>query len=115
MSANRIVVTPRDYPALRNLAEALPRRSHHRQEHYERFIREIRNAHVTESPEATNGVITLRSRVTYRYDGSNDIADAISVLGFLFSGQAPPPPPAGTCGPDPTPDPLDCLLPTSCP
>lgn len=73
MSVNRIVVTPKDYPVLRNLAETLPRRSRRRQEHYERFIREIRNAIVTESAQAANGVVTVRSRVTYRYEDSDEV------------------------------------------
>ena len=40
-------------------------------------------------------------------DNSVDIADAIAILGFLFSGGAPPAPPFSTdktgCAPDPTP------------
>ena len=42
-------------------------------------------------------------------DGQVNIADAICKLGFLFSGGPPPPSPHPECGPDPTPDNLDCL------
>ena len=41
-------------------------------------------------------------------DGSNNIADAISALNFLFAGGAAPPPPYPTPGSDPTADSLDC-------
>jgi hypothetical protein len=41
-------------------------------------------------------------------DGMLNIADPISLLGYLFSQGLPPPAPFGTCGIDPTSDPLDC-------
>ncbi len=42
-------------------------------------------------------------------DGNIDISDAIYSLGVTFSGAAPPPPPIGSCGSDPTDtDSLDC-------
>jgi hypothetical protein len=41
-------------------------------------------------------------------DGSVDVSDAIFKLGFLFIGGPPPPAPSPGCGPDPTPDNLDC-------
>ena len=41
-------------------------------------------------------------------DGAVDIGDAIYVLGTLFGGGAPVPPPSGECGEDPTADSLDC-------
>ena len=39
---------------------------------------------------------------------SNNIADAISALDFLFAGGAAPPAPFPAPGSDPTPDALDC-------
>ncbi|MGE4619987.1 MAG: hypothetical protein AAEJ04_09300 [Planctomycetota bacterium] len=49
-------------------------------------------------------------------DGSLNIADAIHFLAFLFSGGSPPTAPGPlACGPDPTDDPLDCLVPGPCP
>ncbi len=48
-------------------------------------------------------------------DGLLDIADAISKLGSLFSGSGPLPPPASSCGPDPTPDSLSCAVFPPCP
>lgn len=64
-------------------------------------------------------------------DGSVNITDAVFLLGVLFppSGCVPDtdgipdgfpecpflPPPAGGCGSDPTPDSLDCLVPSPCP
>ena len=47
-------------------------------------------------------------------DGSLDISDPITLLGSLFGGGAPLPPPASTCGGDPTSDNLPCPLPPLC-
>ncbi len=42
-------------------------------------------------------------------DGTNDIADPIFMLSYLFQSGSPPPDPGPrSCGPDPTPDGLDC-------
>ncbi|MCA8962980.1 MAG: hypothetical protein KDC38_20800, partial [Planctomycetes bacterium] len=42
-------------------------------------------------------------------DGAVDVADAIHLLGYLFSGTAAPPAPgATTCGVDPSADALGC-------
>lgn len=41
-------------------------------------------------------------------DGQINIGDAVSLLGLLFVGGGPLPPPFPGCGPDPTPDELDC-------
>ena len=42
-------------------------------------------------------------------DGNLNIADAIAILGSLFvQPSIPIPPPAGSCGADPSPDPLTC-------
>ncbi|MBI4584225.1 MAG: hypothetical protein HY717_09420 [Planctomycetes bacterium] len=41
-------------------------------------------------------------------DGRFDISDAISLFIYLFTGGAPPAEPFGTCGIDPTDDPLSC-------
>ena len=41
-------------------------------------------------------------------DGFVDIGDIIYKLGIIFLNQLPPPPPFPGCGPDPTPDDLDC-------
>jgi len=40
-----------------------------------------------------------------------DIADAVLLLGYLFTGGAPPADPHSTCGEDTTTDPLECLIP----
>lgn len=48
-------------------------------------------------------------------DGGLDIADAVAMLGALFGSPATPLPPPATCGVDPAPDALDCLLVTGCP
>ena len=48
-------------------------------------------------------------------DGAINIADAIFKLDYLFSGGSPPPSPHPLCGPDPTPDSLDCLSFPPCP
>ena len=48
-------------------------------------------------------------------DGTINIADAIRILQYLFAGALPPPAPFPDCGPDPTPDALDCETPpTTC-
>ena len=47
-------------------------------------------------------------------DGTVDITDAIYLLTWLFSAGNQPPPPADSCGPDPTPDNLDCREPPAC-
>lgn len=47
-------------------------------------------------------------------DGGTNIGDAITILSVLFAG-APPFPPPTTCGPDPTPDFLDCASFPPCP
>jgi hypothetical protein len=48
-------------------------------------------------------------------DGSINIADAIFKLTYLFSGGSIPPSPYPLCGPDPTPDSLDCQSFPPCP
>lgn len=45
-------------------------------------------------------------------DGVLNITDPIHLLGYLFTSSAAPPPPFPDCGPDPTPDPLECGLST---
>jgi len=48
-------------------------------------------------------------------DGGLDIADAVAMLISIFAGGAPPPAPGPIlCGPDPTPDGLDCLIEPDC-
>jgi hypothetical protein len=41
-------------------------------------------------------------------DGRLDLTDPVALLGRLFMGAGPQPDPGGSCGPDPTPDPLAC-------
>jgi hypothetical protein len=41
-------------------------------------------------------------------DGVLDLADPIALLRSLFLGEMPLPPPGPACGPDPTPDAIDC-------
>ena len=41
-------------------------------------------------------------------DGHADLSDAVAILSFLFGGAAPPAPPFGACGVDPTGDELGC-------
>lgn len=48
-------------------------------------------------------------------DGGFDISDPVTILGVLFGGGAPLPPPNPGCGPDPTPDGLGCVVPPVCP
>jgi len=48
-------------------------------------------------------------------DGQLNIGDGIYVLTFLFSSGDSPPPPYPGCGPDPTPDALDCVDYPNCP
>ncbi len=48
-------------------------------------------------------------------DGSLDIADAIAALGAIFGTTPVPAPGPSTCGPDPTADSIDCLVPPACP
>ena len=59
--------------------------------------------------------ITCASSADGNDDGTVDITDAIYLLTWLFAGGNRPPPPTGTCGPDPTPDELDCSEPPPCP
>jgi hypothetical protein len=42
-------------------------------------------------------------------DGKVNTSDAVFLLLYLFAGHAPPPPPFGTPGVDPTPDALGCV------
>ncbi len=46
--------------------------------------------------------------------GTISITDSITMLDFLFRGGPPPPAPLMACGPDPTPDALDCASFDSC-
>ncbi len=48
-------------------------------------------------------------------DGQWNIADAIYLLSYLFSGTAAPPEPFMMCGADPTEDSLDCVAYDGCP
>jgi hypothetical protein len=41
--------------------------------------------------------------------GALEITDAVRLLGHLFLGDAPPPPPHALAGRDPTSDALECL------
>jgi hypothetical protein len=45
---------------------------------------------------------------------SPDLTDIVSILSWLFLGGAPPPAPGPGCGPDPTPDILDCFHAPAC-
>ena len=48
-------------------------------------------------------------------DGEVDMADALTTFGFLFFGSAVPPPPGPlSCGPDPSPDDMECTLSARC-
>lgn len=80
MDDRRIIVNAKDYAVLKSLAEHLPRSLQLRQEHYGRFVQEISRAIVTDSPEMTNGVITLRSRVMYTYLDSGESGVAVVVF-----------------------------------
>lgn len=44
-----------------------------------------------------------------------NLADSILTLGYVFGMQPAFPPPFTTCGPDPTPDSLDCATFPACP
>ncbi|MEM7260698.1 MAG: hypothetical protein AAF488_01820, partial [Planctomycetota bacterium] len=59
--------------------------------------------------------VNCRSAIDTNDDGQVDLADPIYALIFLFDDGAPPPSPGTACGPDPTPDALDCLNTSSCP
>lgn len=48
-------------------------------------------------------------------DGGKNIADAVWLLNWLFLPGSPLPMAPVSCGLDPTPDPLDCAINTSCP
>jgi regulator of nucleoside diphosphate kinase len=80
MDGGRIVLGEKDYVVLRHLAEMLPKPLQLRYEHYGRFVREIGDALVTDSPEVTNAVITLRSRVTYTDVNSGISGHAVVVF-----------------------------------
>ena len=62
----------------------------------------------------TGGTMLCEDACDVNDDGEFNIADAIAALSILFSGAAPPPPPIGDCGPDPTPDALECDTYNSC-
>jgi len=62
----------------------------------------------------TGGTMLCQDACDVNDDGEFNIADAIAALSILFSGAAPPPPPIGDCGPDPTPDALECDTYNSC-
>ncbi len=47
-------------------------------------------------------------------NGALNLADVMFILHALFHGGPLPPPPFGGCGPDPTPDLLDCAVRTAC-
>ena len=48
-------------------------------------------------------------------DGSIDVSDVISILGFQFNGTSPPPAPFPACGVDPTDtDTLGCASYNAC-
>ncbi|MBT6541498.1 MAG: hypothetical protein HOM39_08035, partial [Planctomycetes bacterium] len=48
-------------------------------------------------------------------DGTLNIADAIALLSYLFSGASAPPAPFPDCGIDPTVDALECDAFAACP
>jgi len=48
-------------------------------------------------------------------DGEVEIGDPIFLLSYLYGGGADPKAPYGACGPDPTPDPIDCDEYSGCP
>ncbi|HIA27462.1 MAG TPA: hypothetical protein EYN79_04970 [Planctomycetes bacterium] len=48
-------------------------------------------------------------------NGSLDLSDAIAIFGYLFINGSPPPAPFETCGPDTTPDGLNCTSHSHCP
>lgn len=48
-------------------------------------------------------------------DGKIDVADAIKILGHLFTNTGPLPDPFAACGSDPTDDALACEVFAPCP
>jgi len=80
MNDRRIVVSEKDYAVLLQLATALPEPLLWRNPHYRRFVQEIENALVTDSPELIIGVVTLRSEVTYTYEDTGATGHAIVVF-----------------------------------
>jgi hypothetical protein len=61
------------------------------------------------------GVCSCMDACDCNDDGQVNIADAICKLSYLFSGGPPPSSPHPECGPDPTPDSLDCASFPPCP
>jgi hypothetical protein len=47
-------------------------------------------------------------------NGRLELTDAVYILGYLFLGRLPPPPPFPICGPDPSGSGLECLAYLSC-
>ncbi|MGE3163900.1 MAG: S8 family serine peptidase [Planctomycetota bacterium] len=52
---------------------------------------------------------TCRDACDSNDDGAFQIVDAVYTANYLFAGGAPPPPPLGVCGSDPTADSLHCM------
>ena len=63
----------------------------------------------------TGGTIPCDNAADSNDDGTLNIADAIALLGYLFNGATPPPPPFPDCGIDPTVDALECESFAACP
>lgn len=62
------------------------------------------------------GTILCSDALDVNDDGQGNIGDPISLLAYLFSAGTPPGRPFAGCGPDPTPDSLDCVGPVpGCP
>ena len=63
---------------------------------------------------AGNGPIPCLDAADVNDDGEVTIVDPVYLLHWLFNAGAPPELPLFPCGPDPTPDTLDCASP-ACP
>jgi hypothetical protein len=69
----------------------------------------LRHLFVTGEP------LTCRKAADANDDARVDVSDAVAILRFLFLGHDAPPGPHPGCGPDPTPDILECAGYAACP
>ncbi len=80
MSTRRIILSHNNYVVLKKLVESLQRSRKMGLPHVARLAEEMKDAIVTEESEIPDDVVTMHSRVSFTYAGSQQDSQAVLVF-----------------------------------